>query len=121
MTTAAQLLRAAERMMGKDGSRAKGAWTRGVALLTRQAIEVSLTELWGERSPGVERCPARIQLICLPVAGVDADVARQVRHTWALLSAACHHHPYDVAPSGEELGQWIHVAAGLNKAVSAGT
>lgn len=106
-------------MTGKEGSRAKGAWARGAALLTRQAIEASLKELWSERSPDLARCPARIQLICLPAAGVEAVIARQVRHTWPLLSAACHHHPYDVAPSSHELRQWIRVAAGLNKAVSA--
>jgi len=118
MTTSAQLLRAAQNLMGKDGSRAKGAWARGAALLTRQAIEASLADLWGQRSPGVARCPARAQLICLPAAGLDADVARQVRHAWSLLSAACHHHPYDVAPSSQELRQWVRAAARLNKIVT---
>lgn len=40
-----------------------------------------------------------------------------VRHAWAVLSAACHHHPYDVAPSSHELREWIRVAARLNGAV----
>lgn len=118
MSTPSELLHAAERLMGTDGSGTKGAWARGAALLTRQAIEVSLAELWSQHSPGLARCPARIQLICLSAAAVDADVARPVRHTWSLLSAACHHHPYDVAPSRDELSQWIRVAARLNKAVT---
>ena len=54
MKTADQLLRAAERMMGKGGSRAKGAWARGAALLTSQAIEASLAGLWSQHGPARE-------------------------------------------------------------------
>ncbi len=118
MTTPADLLRAAEGLVGGGASGAKGAWSRAAALLTRQAIEASLTDLWTRRSPGVARCPARIQLICLPAAGLDTEVAQQLRHAWAVLSAACHHHPYDVAPSSHELREWIRVAVTLNKAVT---
>jgi hypothetical protein len=120
MTTAVQLLRAAERLMGKGSSQAKGAWARGAALLTRQATEASLRELWSQTSPDLVRCPARIQLLCLPGAGLGAGIAREVRHTWSLLSGACHHHPYDVAPSSQELLQWIRVAARLDQVVSQG-
>jgi hypothetical protein len=116
MTTPAELLRAAEGLVG-DSSRAKGAWARAAALLTRQAAEASLMDLWSRRSPGLATCPARIQLICLPAAGLDTDVARQVRHAWSLLSAACHHHPYDVAPSSHELRQWMRVAARLSTVI----
>ena len=37
---------------------------------------------------------------------------------WAVPSAACHHHPYDVAPASHELREWIGVAARLNQVVS---
>jgi len=119
MTASTQLLRAAERMMGKGGSGAKGAWARGVALLTRQGLEGSLADLWSRRSPSLARCPARIQLLCFTVAGLDGDVTQRVRQTWAALSAACHHHPYEVGPTHPELREWLHVAETLEQAVAA--
>jgi hypothetical protein len=115
--TASQLIHAAEQMIGNDGSSVEGALARGVALLTRQAIGVSLADLWSQRSPGVAKCSARIQLICLSAAGLDENLSREVRHTWSLLSAACHDHPYDVAPPGLEVSQWVRVAARLHGAM----
>lgn len=114
MTTPAELLRAADRLASGNGTRSGTPWPRAAAFLARQAIEASLAELWSRRSPGMATCPARIQLICLSAAGLDADVARQTRHVWAALSAACHHHPYEVGPSSHEVREWIHAAARLN-------
>jgi hypothetical protein len=34
--------------------------------LTRRALEAALDDLWRRRAPGVEKCPFRAQLLCLP-------------------------------------------------------
>jgi hypothetical protein len=44
----------------------------------------------------------RPQLICLQ-GYVGRETAGRVHHTWGMLSRACHHHPYELAPSVEEL------------------
>ena len=80
MTTPTNLLSEAERFIQGSSPSARAAWPRAAAFLARQSIEASLADLWSRRSPAMARCPARIQLICLPAAGLDADVAQQVRH-----------------------------------------
>jgi hypothetical protein len=117
MTTSARLLGAAKDLAKGKESKGRAGWPRAAAFLARQALEASLIDLWSRRSPGLAGCPTRIQLICLSAAGLEADVAQQVRHTWAALSTACHHHPFEVGPSSQELNQWIGVATRLSEAV----
>lgn len=76
---------------------------RAVALLARQALEAALDDHWRARAPGVEACSARTQLICLPMFLVDTALAEQTSYVWWALSRACHHHPYDLAPTPPEL------------------
>src|SRR5688572_6750590 len=91
-----------------------GIWPRATALLTRQALEGALDDLWLKRAPGLERCSARAQLLCLPgFLGSDADLARRVSYTWAGLSRACHHHAYEFPPTASELMSWIETVERL--------
>jgi hypothetical protein len=39
----------------------------------------------------------------------DAVLPGQLHSTWGALSRACHHHPYELAPTVEELAAWIGV------------
>jgi hypothetical protein len=77
--------------------------SRAAALLTRQAMEAVLSELWGRRSPSVTLCSTKSQILCLRDAGLDPATLADIRHTWAELSSACHFHPYEVGPSDSEI------------------
>ena len=72
---------------------------RAAALLARQALEAALTDYWRRRSPAMVDCPTRAQIRCLD----DPSVAQRVSSCWAVLSRACHHHPYELTPGANEL------------------
>ena len=38
------------------------------------------------------------------------SMAAEGHATWSLLSRACHHHPYDLQPSRDEVLAWIDAA-----------
>ena len=76
-----------------------------VALLTRQALEQTLDDLWRWKAPGTQLASRRAQLLCLgPYIG-DEALAQEVRYAWVALSRACHHHPYEVGAGAEELAR----------------
>lgn len=92
-------------------------WARSTALLTRQALETALDRYWAAPAPGMEACNATTKLLCLRSYVDDPATAHLARQTWASLSRACHHHPYELAPTATELRGWIDdvrdIVAGL--------
>ena len=103
---ASALLRAARDLLERPDPMTAGIWSRATALLTRQALEAALDDLW--RALGLELCSMRAQLICLPsYLHDDVELADQVSYSWAGLSRACHQHPYELAPTSSELLAWI--------------
>lgn len=114
--TAAELLDAAEDMVRHPRPGTAGLWSRSAALLGRQALEAALNELWSRKAPGVERASMRCQLLCLPAYFQDTGTARRAAHAWAALTHACHHHPYELPPTVEELDRWLDaVQAMINR------
>ena len=83
-----------------------GIWPRASAILARQALEIALNRFWLHVAPGVENASARAQLICL-TEYVDPRLASRIRYTWHGLSAACHHHAYELPPVVSELDGWL--------------
>jgi hypothetical protein len=58
----------------------------------------------------------RCQLLCLPAYLQDTGTARRAAHAWAALTNACHHHPYELPPTAEELDRWLDaVQAMINR------
>ncbi|GEM_PF-466037 len=120
--TPADLLIAARDLLERPATASVGGWPRAVALLTRQALETALDEFW-KSSPstaGLCGCARKTQLICLP-AYLDPRLAREAGYVWAALSSACHHHPYDLAPTAAELSGWIDAVATLLVGISGKT
>lgn len=111
-----QLLEAADQLMAQPMELMAGRWPRAVALLTRQAIEGSLFDLWRAVRPGVEAVPMRAQLLVLRQS-IAPRVAAEAEYAWAALSRACHHHPYELVPTATELGQWLGAAGDLDREV----
>jgi hypothetical protein len=103
-----KMVAAARDLLERVDPMTAGLWPRAAALLARQALESTLDALWHIRAPGLEQCSARAQLICLPsYLGADEELAERVSYTWAALSRACHHHPYELSPTSSELHEWI--------------
>ena len=114
--TAAELLDAAEDMVRHPRPGTAGLWSRAAALLGRQTLETALNELWSRKAPGVERASMRCQLLCLPAYFQGTGTARRAAHAWAALTHACHHHPYELPPTAEELDGWLDaVQAMINR------
>jgi len=111
-----ELLAAADELLATPIDSMAGRWPRAVALLTRQAIEGTLFDLWRAVSPGVEAAPMRAQLLVLRQS-IAPPVAAETEYVWAALSRACHHHPYEFVPTATELGRWIEAADSLDREV----
>lgn len=112
MTTAllaspSELVDMADGVMQDHASAWGGSWARAVALLTRQALEGALDDLWIMRGVNMSMVSTRAQLICLPAYLQHDTLAADVRFAWGALSRACHHHPYELAPTAEELARWV--------------
>jgi hypothetical protein len=89
-------LRAARDLLRYSDPATAGMWPRAASYLARQALEQGLEEFWqlellesSEPRPGLSCC----------VCGAA--------HAWNALSRACHHHPYELAPTEQELSNWI--------------
>jgi hypothetical protein len=90
-----------------------GLWPRASALLARQALEAVLFRLWQRRGLDLQGCSMRAQLICLRTYLGDVDLAARTGHAWSALTRACHHHPYELAPTAAELQSWFSVVGDL--------
>jgi hypothetical protein len=106
---ASDLLAAAQAMVRQPRTGTTGLWSRAAALLGRQALETALDDLRRRKRPGVEAASMRTQLLCLPSVIGDTELAGQVSHGWGALTRACHQHPYELAPTAQELERWLDV------------
>ena len=104
-------------MLDRGSPETAGLWPRASALLARRALEASVHRLWQSRKLGLERCPMGIQLICLRSYLGDPDLAARAGHAWSALTHACHHHSYELAPTGAELKVWLSVVDELIRRV----
>jgi hypothetical protein len=90
-----------------------GLWPRAASLLARQALEGALHRLWERRRIDLHGGPMRVQLICLRTYLDEPELAARAGHAWSALSRACHHHPYELAPTAAELQGWFSVVEEL--------
>jgi hypothetical protein len=100
-----ELLAAARRTAGRPA--AWGAsWPRATAILARQALEDTIDQTWTGSAAEMRSRSWADKLTCLPWY-TNPDAARRARHTWHALTNACHAHPYELAPTTNELRGWI--------------
>ena len=106
--TPADLLASARELISRPDAATAGVWPRTAAALARQALEAAVDAHWlaSPQTAAMTRATMRSQLACLP-AYLDEQVARQVAFANAALTAACHYHPYELAPTAAELTGWI--------------
>lgn len=113
-----QLLDMARGLLHRGDPSTAGLWPRASALLARQALEASVLGLWKRRTLDLQGCSMRAQLICLRTYLEDAELAARAGHAWSALSRACHHHPYELAPTAAELQSWFVVVGELIERVA---
>jgi hypothetical protein len=119
----AELLAVARKLLvrsGSGGDLAAGVWPRSAAVLARQALEQSLTSLWQQRGLELAGASARAQLLCLEEYLGDPSVAADARFAWWALSRACHHHPYELAPTVAEIEGWVGSVERVVEAIEGG-
>jgi hypothetical protein len=93
-----------------------GVWQRATAFLARQALELTVRQALMQRARGAERTSARAQFLCLPEF-VSTPVALEASYIWAVLTRACHQHPYELAPTWSELDDWLLAVERLSLAL----
>jgi hypothetical protein len=84
---------------------------RTAALLGRMALEAEIDRRLAVAFPTVEGASTRAQLLCL--RSVDERFGADASHLHAALSSACHHHPYELGPSVDELVASLDAVARL--------
>ncbi|MCQ4082161.1 hypothetical protein NGB36_16480 [Streptomyces sp. RB6PN25] len=102
------LLAAADRLLNPPPDTAltlaPGLRARAAAVLLRLALDETLDAFWRGISPAMTR-NGRSRMLCLQWY-VRPSVARHWHTTWAALSAACHHHTYELPPTPGEVRAW---------------
>lgn len=79
---------------------------RTAVRLLRVAVESVLDDLWRSIGrPTVCSVSRRAQFLVLPQV-VDVSTARHAAAVWGALSAAGHHHAYELTPAAAELAGW---------------
>lgn len=101
-----QLIVYSRDLLGRTDADIAGLWQRAIAFLARQALEVAVARSLASRASGAEVCSARAQLLCLPEY-ISTPTALEAAVLWASLSRACHQHPYELAPTWDELSGWL--------------
>lgn len=82
-------------------------------MLARQALEEGLYRLWRRHEPDLEGVSnMRCQLVCLSLLR-SQTLGDRVHQTWLALSHACHYHPYELAPTADELEGWMETVEAL--------
>jgi len=109
MSDARDVLQLARDLLSRSDPSTAGLWPRAAALLTRQALEEAVDEYWRARHLPLDSLPTQAQLVCLRMMTSDGSLPARVHEAWGALSRACHHHPYELAPTAEELATWIGV------------
>jgi hypothetical protein len=107
--TTRELLYRAIDLLERPTSGTMGLWPRATAVLARQALEQSLTDVLSSKVEGIRRAPIRAQLLCLRTLWDDTATADEVNVAWWALSRACHHLSYELPPTAAELRAWIDV------------
>ncbi|HLH71622.1 MAG TPA: hypothetical protein VKY90_22005 [Candidatus Dormibacteraeota bacterium] len=110
---AEELLAAGRDLVRQPRPTTTGLWPRAAALLARQALEEGLYRLWRRHEPDLEGVSnMRCQLVCLSLLR-SQTLGDRVHQTWLALSHACHYHPYELAPTADELEGWMETVEAL--------
>ncbi|WP_405668995.1 hypothetical protein [Streptomyces sp. NBC_00055] len=94
-----------------------GLRARAAATLLRLALDETVDGFWRTVSPGMTR-NGRTRMLCLQWY-IRPSAARQCYAVWSALSAACHHHTYELPPTPAEVRAWHQDVTELLNVLSA--
>ncbi|MET8418929.1 hypothetical protein ACWD7C_22115 [Streptomyces sp. NPDC005134] len=94
-----------------------GLRARAAATLLRLALDETVDGFWRAVSPRMTR-NGRTRMLCLQWY-VRPSAARQCYAVWSALSAACHHHTYELPPTPAEVRAWHQDVTELLNVLSA--
>jgi hypothetical protein len=114
------LLDLADGLLRRADPATAGLWPRASALLALRALDATLRGLWERCGVHLEGCSTRTQLLCLRSYLEDEELAARAGHAWSALRRACHHHPYELAPTVGELSDWFAVVRELVQGAAPG-
>ncbi|WP_405895781.1 hypothetical protein OG272_42280 [Streptomyces sp. NBC_00104] len=117
-----ELLASADQLLNPsdDTALSPGVRARAAATLLRLALDETLDAFWRSVSPRMTRSTGRTRMLCLQWY-VTPSVARQWYTVWSGLSAACHHHTYDLPPTPAEVRAWHQDVSELLRVLAAAT
>lgn len=98
---------------------APGLRARAAAALLRLALDEAMDGFWQRVSPAMTYSRGRTKALCLEWYA-PSSVARQWYAVWSALSAACHHHTYELPPTPGEVRAWHDDVVELLPALSPG-
>jgi hypothetical protein len=113
VSTPEELLASAAALIASGTKGATAVWPKAAAVLTRQALEISVQQRLARVDPTLAGASMRSQLVCLHVVAKDKDAAASAALAWSSLSSACHYHPYELPPSAPELRSLMTTVAGV--------
>lgn len=98
-------------------------WNRAAAVITRQAIVLTLNRFWSVHAPDMRWANWREKWTAMP-AYFDYDsqvvpIIARAHYSWEALSEGCHHRGYDLGLTEPELRAHLAVAQGFARAVGA--
>lgn len=103
MAASGRALDAAEKLLA-DFAAPQGSRARTVARLLRHALEAAADDYWESARPGaVVGRAGRGRQLRLLAATLDRSTAHDIYSTWCMLSDASKPHPYELAPTVDEL------------------
>lgn len=104
MTAGAGALAAVDRLLAADAAGRMG--RRTAVRLLRAAVEEAVDAVWRSAGrPEVSAASRRAQFLVLPQF-LPAQTAADAAALWAGLSAAGHHHAYELTPTAAEVADW---------------
>lgn len=82
--------------------------------LVRSALEETIADLLAAKNVVAGEASMRTRLSCLETAYADHEgLAARAEYAWSALSAACHHHAYQLTPTATEATAYIEAVASL--------
>jgi hypothetical protein len=112
------VLQLARDLLSRADPSTAGLWPRAAALLIRQALEEAVDAYWNARQVPLDSVSTQTQLVCLRMMTPGGTLPAQLHEAWGALSRACHHHPYELAPTAGELATWIEVVEEFGRPTS---
>lgn len=112
------MLSAAQVLIDEPAEELSGSWPRGAAVLTRQAIESTVTYCWKHTVPDMQWTNWAAQWAALPSYLGDDQLVADAHYAWEALSDVCHHRGYDLGLTEAELRRHLGVAKAFARLVA---